>query len=200
MALDTTERSFTQDQIDKIGNSIIYFSKELNPGLNKTKILKLLFLLEESCIKNYCYPFFGIDFQLWKYGPVAKDIYIDLSESAPTLLKDYVKPNGKGDFKAIKPFNDDEFSDNDIELLKDITVYAKNKNAKYLVNATHQKGKLWRKSAIKHGVLDLLENEQINSTEKIIDFTLLFERDSDAKENYLEFSESMAFIRHLKSE
>src|SRR6266540_4153637 len=81
---------FTRDQINKIGNAIIYLSGKIT-DLNKTKILKLLFLLEEASIKKYGHPFFGIDFQLWKHGPVVKDIFIDLSDENPTLLNDFIE-------------------------------------------------------------------------------------------------------------
>ncbi|HUB59364.1 MAG TPA: type II toxin-antitoxin system antitoxin SocA domain-containing protein [Puia sp.] len=69
---------YTKEQIDKIGNTIIYLSQHIR-DLTKTKILKILFLLEEASIKRSGQPFIGIDFQLWKLGPVAKDIFIDSS-------------------------------------------------------------------------------------------------------------------------
>src|SRR5258706_9819966 len=114
MSITSKNKSFTKDQINKIGNSIVYLSKNIS-DLNKTKILKLLFLMEEACIKKFGHPFFGIDFQLWKLGPVAKDIFIDLSDETPTLLKDFVKKDtiNPSNFIAKAEFNDDEFSDND---------------------------------------------------------------------------------------
>src|SRR5437762_1520053 len=108
---DTSKnRAFTKDQINKIGNAIIYLSEKIT-DLNKTKILKLLFLLEEACIKKYGHPFFGIDFQLWKHGPVVKDIFIDLSDESPTLLKEFIErdPQNPMNFTAKTEFCDDEF-------------------------------------------------------------------------------------------
>lgn len=201
--LNHENKAFTRDQIDKIGNTIIYLSKHISE-LNKTKILKVLFILEESSIKKYGKPFFGIDFQLWKYGPVAKDIYIDLTSSVPTdgpnLLKDYIDrhPENPEQFIAKKSFADDEFSDNDIALLDQVIEFAKDKNATYLVQHTHGNSSLWRQSALKCGVLELLENELVNSTDHVIDFSLLFPENSTGLQHYLECKENSNFSRHLK--
>lgn len=56
MLTPSKDIAFTRDQVDKIGNTIIYLSTKI-PDLNKTKILKILFLLEEASIKKYGYPF-----------------------------------------------------------------------------------------------------------------------------------------------
>lgn len=192
--------AFTKDQINKIGNTIIYLSREM-PDLNKTKILKILYLLEEASIKKYGYPFFGIDFQIWRLGPVVKDIFIDLSEEKPILLADYIVKDEQSPsvFKSYKEFNDDEFSDNDLDLLRIITDFAKDKSAASLVDYTHSPNSLWRKSAIKTGVLEILENEQRNSTEHNIDFSLLFENNPYMLERFMEINENIEFSKHLKS-
>jgi len=192
--------AFTKDQINKIGNTIIYLSREMT-DLNKTKILKILYLLEEASIKKYGYPFFGIDFQIWKLGPVVKDIFIDLSEEKPVLLADYIMKDEQnpGVFKSCKEFNDDEFSDNDLDLLRIIADFAKDKSAALLVDCTHSPNSLWRKSAIKNGVLEMLENEQRNSTEHNVDFSLLFENNPYMLERFMEINENIEFSKHLKS-
>lgn len=196
----TNDKAFTKDQIAKIGNSIVYLSKEMS-DLSKTKILKILFLLEEASIKKYGSPFFGIEFQLWKLGPVAKDIFIDLSEENPSLLSQYIKRDDNNPmlFQPIAEFSDDEFSDNDIELLQIISSFVKDKTASALVNVTHSPSSLWRKSAIKNGVLELLEEELINSTEHNVDFSLLFDNNVNLQEHFIELRDNLEFSRHFKS-
>ena len=200
MSENNKNKSFTKDQINKIGNAIVYLSKKIS-DLNKTKVLKLLFLLEEASIKKYGNPFFGIDFQLWVRGPVVKDIFIDLSDESPVLLKDFVEkdPADVSKFRAKNDFCDDEFSDNDINLMDLVIEFAGSKNAKYLVNHTHSNNSLWRKSAIKYGVLDLLENQLVNSTEYEIDFDLLFDGPSAIKDKYDASKENIDFVKDLKS-
>jgi len=191
----------SKDQLNKIGNTIIYLANHV-PDLNKTKILKLLYLVEEAAIKKSGKPFLGIDFQLWKYGPVAKDIYIDLTtqifDDQLLLLKDFIARKGDN-FVAKKDFDDSEFSDNDILLLDKIVSFAKDKPAAYLVKHTHGPNSLWRKSAIKYGVLETLENELVNSTDLTIDFSLLFEDNPALQERYIEARENQQFVRQLKS-
>ncbi|WP_162142855.1 type II toxin-antitoxin system antitoxin SocA domain-containing protein [Terrimonas ferruginea] len=162
--------------------------------------MKTLFLLEEAAIKKYGFPFFGIDFQLWKHGPVAKDIFIDLSEQSPSLLAEFITrdENNPASFKALKEFCDDEFSDNDIQILEYVSDFVKDKSASALVKQTHGLNSLWRKSAIKNGVLELLENELKNSTEINIDFSILFEHDKYLRERFEEMKETLEFSKQLK--
>jgi uncharacterized phage-associated protein len=187
--------SFTTQQINKLGNSLIYLANKVG-DFNKTKILKLLFLLEESAIKKYAHPFFGFDFQLWKFGPVLNDVFIDLSEENLSLLNGYIKRSdaNKEIFESASNFNDDEFSDNDITLMDTIIKFARNKTAKDLVNHTHNEKSLWRQSAISSGVLEILETQKTSSTKYLIDFSLLFEAES-----YISARENQQFINSLKN-
>ncbi len=201
MNADNRNKAFTRDQINKIGNTIIYLSTKIT-DLNKTTILKLLFVIEEACIEKYGHPFLGIEFQLWRFGPVAKDIYIDLSEN-PILLKDFIQrdANNASNFIAKTEFNNDEFSDNDIELMYLIINFTKDKNATYLVNRTHGLDSIWRKSAIQYGILEALESELLHSTDYTVDFNLLFNNSpahSYLKERFEESKENLEFVKHLK--
>lgn len=192
------QNHLTHQQIQKLGNALIYFANNVGE-LSKTKILKLLFLLEESSVKRFGYPFFGLNFQIWKLGPVLKEVYIDLSEEAPNLLKDFIEKAPYDNIYIAKAeFNDDQFSDNDIYLLEKIKDFARHKTAKDLIDYTHEENSLWRKSAIKNGILQELESAEVNSTEHVIDFSLLFENDEALRERYLESLESLEFINHLK--
>lgn len=169
--------------------------------LTKTKILKILFLLEEASIKKTGQPFLGIDFQLWKLGPVAKDIFIDLSvDEGPVLLKDYISRDSIDNklFRAKADFCNDEFSVNDIKLMDIIIEFVKNKPAAYLVKHTHGPASLWRKSALQYGVLELLESETINSTEYPVDFSLLFPETNYLSERFEDSKENLEFTKTLK--
>jgi len=189
----------TSQQISKLGNALIYLSKGVSE-LNKTKILKLLFLLEEASIKKYGHPFFGFDFQIWKLGPVLKDVFIDLSDDPLTLLKDYIKRDDSNskEFIAAHDFSDDEFSDNDIDLMDIIINFSRNKTAADLVKYTHSDNSLWKKSAQKNNVLEQLEHGTLTSTDYNIDFSLLFDENSFLKEKYEHAVENLEFIKHLK--
>ena len=137
---------------------------------------------------------------MWVRGPVLKDIFIELSEEPQELLKDYIKKADYDNtiFEAKADFCDDEFSDNDIELLDLIAQFARHKNAKDIVEITHNDKSLWKKSAIKNGVYEDLIEEKVNSTDFLIDFSLLFEDNSFLKSKYQSAIENLEFINHLK--
>ncbi len=193
------QNHLSHQQLQKLGNTLIYLADNVGE-LSKTKILKLLFLLEESSVKRFGYPFFGLNFQIWKLGPVLKEVYIDLSEDSPELLKEFVEkdPYDNKLYKSKGVFNDDQFSDNDIYLLEKIRDFARHKTAKDLIEYTHEENSLWRKSAIKNGILQELESASVNSTEVTIDFSLLFDNNEPLKERYFESLENLEFIHHLK--
>ncbi len=178
-------------QIEKIGNSIIYLLNKLGE-LSKTKILKLIYILDELSIKRSGIPFFNLKYKVWKLGPVSKEIFIDLSFEEITLLKNYIKKTDKNGNTLIKPiakFNDDEFSDNDIELLDFVIENFGHKTAKELINFTHRKNSPWYNTALDNSVLELLEKEEINNTEFYIDMISLINHDDRKKEIYKEFIE-----------
>lgn len=181
----------SDNQIEKVGNSIIYLSEKL-PNLSKTKALKLIYILDELSIKKSGIPFFNLKYKVWKFGPVSEEIFIDLS-SETTLLKKYIErtsEDGTTIIKPIKGFNDDEFSDNDIELLDSVIEKFGNQSAKDLIHYTHRKNSPWHNAASENSVLELLESEVINNTELVIDMSSLINHDERKKGIYNEYVES----------
>ena len=182
----------SENQLNKVGNSIIYLAEKI-PNLSKTKILKLIYILDELSIKKSGVPFFNLKYKVWKFGPVSEEIFIDLS-SETTLFKNYFKRtyNEKGTcIEPVNTFNDDEFTDNDIELIDFVVEEFGDKTAKQLVGYTHRKNSPWHKTADKNRVLDLLESEEINNTELLVEMKSLISHDkrkSNIYNDYLEFN------------
>ena len=175
---------YNEIQLAKIGNTVVYLSDKI-PYLSKTKLLKLLYILDEMSIKKSGIPFLNLKYKVWKFGPVSEELFIDLSSDIK-LLKDYVRKNfneeiGTSYLSPIAEFNDDEFSDNDIELMDFVIAKFGNKSAKDLVSHTHRKNAPWYNTAKANNVLELLENEDINNTEYLIDMEQLIAHD-DRKE------------------
>lgn len=195
----THSRPYTRTEIDKLGNAVVFLAERIKP-LSKTKLLKLIYLIEEYSVRNYGLPFFNIDFTLWKLGPVARDIYVDLSSDEPTLLNDFIKRTIQPEGIYITPavaFSDDEFSDNEIELLSHIVATFKNYTATELIDLTHRKHSLWYTTAKENNVLEYLESGLMPTTDIEIDFSKLLEESplkkaifNDQKE-YLKTSQSL---------
>ncbi len=189
-------KTYYRSDIEKIGNAIIYLAERI-PNLSKTKLLKLLYLLEESFAKKYQLPFLNLEFEVWQAGPVARDIFIDLSDE-PLLLKDYITIEKKDDATYIKPatvFSDDEFSDNEIDMLDLIVDHFGPLTAADLAKRTHQKNSNWYNVAKNKGLLYLFENRLANSSDEKIDLTWYL--DEKGKDTFVEqnrFNQLLSYI------
>jgi uncharacterized phage-associated protein len=192
--------SLTKSELDRLGNTLLYLS--INVGdFNKTKALKLLFLLEEKSIRETGIPFFGFNFKVWQYGPVIEEVFEDLDQIDIPLLSSYIQriKADKDLFEPAAKFNDDEFSNNDILLMDEIVKFARHKSAADLVKITHAKDSLWRKAAEKNEVFEAFENRELTQTEFLIDFSILVENDEYLKERYQSSTEYLQFNHFIKS-
>lgn len=182
---------YTEEQIDKIGNTIIYLSNRLPNIPSKTKILKLLYILDELSIKGTGLPFLNLSYELWKFGPVVKDIFIDLS-SKPSLLKNYVTleiQETHVGIKSLSDFDDDEFSQNDIDLMKFVIEKFGKMNAAQLSLYTHRQESPWHNAAIDNHILQALENEEISNTDIKLDLRDVIRHDERKLGVYEDYQE-----------
>jgi len=185
-----TYHKLTSEQLDKVGNAMVFLSTKI-PKLPKTKLLKLLYILDEYSIKNSGIPFFNLQYKVWKLGPVPQGIFIELSDKSFHFDK-YIHIESEGDKTYINPksdFCDDEFSDNDIDLLHLVVEKFKNKSGKELVAYTHRPNSLWRIAAEKNNVYQQLENGEINYTDIILNLGDLVQHDKRKKSIYQHYTE-----------
>ena len=179
---------FNQSQLEKIGNTVVYLSQKI-PQLSKTKLLKLLYILDEISIKKSGIPFLNLKYKVWKFGPVSEELFIDLS-SEPKILENFIEKNSDEGVHFVTPivdFNDDEFSDNDIDLMDFIIEKYGNNSAKELIAYTHRINSPWYNTAKENDVLELLETEAINNTEYSVDMSQLISHDLRKTEIYNDF-------------
>lgn len=188
------------NQIDKLGNTLIYLANNVG-DFGKTKALKLLFLIEEKSIQTFGVPFFGFDFKVWQYGPVVEPVYEALHNKETPLLDSYIKraDYNPDEFDSVAEFNDDEFSNNDLQIINEIVNFAKHKTAYDLVQITHGDGSLWKNAAIQHDLLKGFEKKTITTSDILIDFSNLFEKESYLYERYENSIEFIKFTNTLKA-
>jgi uncharacterized phage-associated protein len=173
-----TSNIYTKDQLAKLGNAIIFLCNEIQP-LSKTKLLKIIYLIEETSVKRLGIPFFNIRFDVWKLGPVSKDLYAEFS-SDPDLLENYIikeNRNAGQFFKAKQSFDDSEFSDLELDLLSDVARIYKRYTAEELIELTHRKHSPWYTTAQKNGLLEYFENGMANTSDIEIDLSILISDD-----------------------
>ena len=192
--------TLNKQQIDKLGNTLIYFANNVG-DFGKTKALKLLFILEEKSIKKFGVPFFGFDFKVWQYGPVVEEVYNELDKKEIPLLSAYItrSPFNNDEFDAVTEFNDDEFSDNDIHLLEETINFSRHKTAKDLVKFTHGEGSLWKKSVDENNLSNKFASKQISTTNIVIDFSSLLKENEFLQERYQDSLDYIKFNSYLKS-
>jgi uncharacterized phage-associated protein len=190
---------YTPDQIDKIGNTIIYLTERIQP-LYKTKLLKLLYLLDEFLVKKYGVPFLNLDYEVWQAGPVCSDIYQELNES-PNLLEDYILltfDEAGTKVSAKRKFADGEFSDNEISLLEFVVEKFKYTPAPELVSLTHGESSPWYKAAQSNGLLELFEAKKTNTSNCKVDLSDLIKGDTLKEQRFKDFQEYYNTVKSLK--
>jgi uncharacterized phage-associated protein len=195
-----TQNIYTQNQIEKLGNAIIYLCNNLEKA-TKTHILKLIYIIEEISIRELGIPFFDLDFYVWQLGPVNQDLFVELTEN-PILLNQYISTETDGKTIMVKPkkdFSDDEFSDTEILLLQEILDRFKYCTAKELVFHTHKKDSPWYNAALKNGVLDALENSQLTTTSHQIDLSEIIKNNPQKLNFYNSHKEFIQQSKSLKS-
>lgn len=182
---------YSKEQIEKIGNTIIFLSSEIK-DISKTKLLKLLYILDEISIKKFGIPFLNLNYKVWKFGPVDNDIFIELS-SKPSILKEFIERKYVDDNVYIIPkkkFVDDEFSLNELDLMKYVVEKIGHHTANELIKYTHRKNMPWYNAAVRNKVLDLLLEEKINSTDIAIDMSELVKHDERKESIYQDYLEN----------
>lgn len=190
---------YTPDQIDKIGDTVIYLSDKIKP-LYKTKLLKLLYFLDEFSVKKHGIPFLNLDYEVWQAGPVCSDIYQEVNE-APNMLADYIELTNDSNGTKVsgrKPFCDDEFSKNEIELMDYLISTFKYSGAQELVDFTHRTTSPWYKVAHQYGLIELFESKRANTSNYRLDLGELVAGDPIKEKLYNDFQEYYKTVKSLK--
>jgi len=148
--------------LEKIGNLIIYLSYSI-PELFLTKLLKLVYIIDELSVKRTGIPVTWLDHKAWSMGPVAIDLYFDIKtpfEQSNNIL-DYInieiiKGNNNDSYKILpkKEFDNSEFSSFEIGLIKEVIDKYGNYTGEELIDLLHHEKSLWYKVVKKNALLD----------------------------------------------
>lgn len=161
-------------QVNKrlIGNLIILLSERCRP-LYHTKLMKLLYLIDEESTLQIGVPITWLDYKAWKLGPVSPELFYSKNQGY-NKFGEYVQFESTGRnnsciVKAIKPFDDSEFSNWDLEIIEKVITKYGSLSTGELIRLTHQKGSLWN---------TIVENANIHFSQS--------NQTSDASLNFLE--------------
>lgn len=163
---------FSEDNRVRVGNVALYIAQHtIRPS--KTKVLKLMYLMEERWVLKSQFPFLGIPYEVWQAGPVAKDVFVDLSDG-PFILSDYISVSTDGKGQYVEPkgtFDPDEFSDSELKMMDEVIEKFGGMSASDLVQYTHKEGSLWYNAAKENDLLEAFDRHQCNSSDVLIDFS-----------------------------
>jgi len=199
MLQDKPVKGYTDEQLERLGNVILFLYQKIQP-LYKTKLLKLIYLLDELAIARNGVPFLGLDYKLWQAGPVNSDLYEELNE--PYLLESFIglRQDEMGtQVIGKKDFSDDEFSEMELNLLKEIVDRYKTASAEKLVEITHRRAAPWYIIAKENNLLESFQDRRVNTTDIPVDLTLLIKNDPKKLAMYQENLEIQKFSKFLRS-
>lgn len=180
---------FREINNDKIGQILNYFALNID-YLSMTKTLKLLYILDETSIKETGSPITWLDYKVWGEGPVAIEIYNEIKrdevisqQGKEITLEGFInlekiKKNNREEIylKSKTEFNKMIFNKYEINLLETIVFKYGNWTAQELINFLHEADSLWFKIVKQHN----LENHfaKYNKiTNYSIEFNELIEHD-----------------------
>ena len=180
---------------DKIGNLIVLLAGRLKP-LYHTKLIKLLYLIDEEAVKDGGIPITWLDYKAWQYGPVAPETFFIKEET--NLFNSYIEKSKKADGIIIKPkvsFDDSEFSDYDLEIIERAITKFGHMAPKDLVKLTHKKGSLWDIAKKENHINFDASNTTSDYT---LDFTRIISDDELKLSNYEGAKETMMFRAQIE--
>ncbi len=135
---------------EKLLNSIIYFAKN-TANCGKTKLLKLLFLLDFEHFRQTGRNVTGMKYFAWKLGPVPTDLYSEIEEPEPDFSEKisvvcehefgYDKPTEK--VVALAEFDPSHFSRREMRLLETISSENRDRTGKDMIDLTHTENGVW---------------------------------------------------------
>lgn len=162
---------FSESSKQKLGNAVVYIAERARFPY-KTEVLKLLYLMEEQMVLKYHVPLLAIPFSVWRMGPVSVDVYEELSDQ-PILLEEFVTLKSTGKGNIVKPkvkFDDEEFSDAELEVMDSIMSRYGNMTSDQLIELTHREGSPWWNAAKENNLLQDFKEKRANSSNVVIDF------------------------------
>jgi len=187
-------------QINKelIGNLLILLAERCKP-LYHTKMMKLLFLIDQKATLEKGAPLTWLEYKAWKRGPVSQDLFYSKNEGH-NKFSNYVHFDKKDKHNSvlvrpIRDFDDSEFSEWDLEIIEKVLSVYGQKTADELIQVTHEKDSLWYKTISKSGVKFSTDNQ---TSDEVLNFLELIDDDGFKKSIYFSTLENLELKSTLK--
>ncbi|GMQ91110.1 MAG: hypothetical protein BMS9Abin11_0416 [Gammaproteobacteria bacterium] len=137
---------------EKLLNSIVYFA-ENTESCGKTKLIKLLSILDFGHYKQTGRSVTGMDYYAWDMGPVPIDFYGEIDCPPEDLVEHItISPQETGlrypfiRVVAQKNFDPSSFSRRELKLLEEISEQYKAHTGSQMIEITHHEDGPWAKT------------------------------------------------------
>lgn len=180
-----------------IGNLIALLAHKCAP-LCHTKLIKMMYLIDEKAIEDSGIPITWLDYKVWQYGPVAPAVFFFRDYFGDYVEGVRVEECGSTPVTIIKPlreFDDSEFSDYDLEIIDKVIEECKDKTARELVDLTHKAGGPWDVTKKRND----LDFSIANISSVSVDMGVLVESSASKQARYKESCDHVAFMAAVKS-
>ena len=174
------------------------------PHLYLTKLLKLLYLIDETAIRQLGVPVTWLTYKVWQFGPVPTTVYNDISFDNTRLFGQYISwreeeldtkaYQGKG--IRIDPLGSADlglFSQKELEIIDQTIEDFGNYSTKELVEHLHREHSLWDTVYKEYNLEERFKYAEYNTSPYEIDFTVLLEGDEEKLSIYRSMEEFWAF-------
>lgn len=193
----------TATQINKTGHLMRLLSQRV-PNLYLTKLLKLLYLIDETATRQLGTPVTWLTYKVWQFGPVPTTVYNDISFDHTKLFGQYITGreeelkteayHGKG--IRIEPLgmpNLGLFSQKELEIIDQTVEQFGSYSTKELVEHLHREHSLWDTIYKEHNLEERFKYAEYNTSPYEIDFTVLLGGDEEKLSIYRSMEEFWAF-------
>lgn len=167
----------------KVGNLLLLFAQR-HPILTLTKALKMLAAIDEQAVRERGYPVTWLNYKAWHLGPVPVDVYHisqqhDVDKEVTSILRyvTFAKGGLEGGNEVViaalpgSAFEEDQFSEYDIEIIESILRRYQEKNSTESVYSSHNPKGAWALSIGDSTLIEELESKARTTTDIDIDFS-----------------------------
>jgi uncharacterized phage-associated protein len=175
--------------------------------------LKLLYIIDETAVRQSGSPITWLDYKVWKNGPVAHEIYYELRNNqfvtyneSPINLNNFIAVkrslNGKipnqidVKINAINTADFNQFSEFEEDIVKSVISEFGHLNSTQLIDLLHEQGSRWHTIVTKFNLEEHFKVRS-NTSDYSIDFVDLIEDDEFLKLAAQSAFESLAFQDNL---
>ncbi|MCB0581763.1 MAG: SocA family protein [Phaeodactylibacter sp.] len=194
----------TKEQIEKIGNLMTWLS-QIIPSLYLTKLLKLLYLVDENAVKQVGTPITWLTYKAWQFGPVPTVVYNDISFDDTRIFGDFIKAireelripdtyQGKGyRIEPNKALDKSVFSPKEVAIIQEVISHYGDKSTNEIVELLHSEHSLWDRVYQEKKLEEHFKYAEYNTSPFEIDLTELIKGNEEKLSRYYAMEEFIAF-------